>query len=154
MKKTLLFILLIAIFMYGCTLKRSNPLDPVSHPDLNIPQDITNILITHSGAHTDYHWVNLQWRWQSQQSADGYYIYRGQSYNGAYQKIHTVTNTPAAPDTIAHSISWRDTDDNTDTGIVPGTYFYKISAFKRQGSSEDSILEGPISSYQMVTVPQ
>ncbi|HNX00648.1 MAG TPA: hypothetical protein PLE74_08590 [Candidatus Cloacimonadota bacterium] len=148
MKKMIILILASLLMLLGCSLKRSNPLDPVAHPGLQIPQDITEIIATPSSTHTTDHWVRLSWKWQNTQVADGYYVYRGQSYNGTYQRLATVTNTPVPSDTLSSSISW------TDSPVVPGDYFYKLSAFKRQGSDSGSALEGHISNYKYVRVPQ
>lgn len=147
MKKYIIILAIALIFFTGCSLKRSNPLDPNSH-DINIPSEITNLVVTHSAAHTDNHWAQLTWDKLPTENADGYYIYRGQSYNGTYQRVQDLINPPNPSDSLAHPIVWVDSD------IVPGDYYYKVSAHKRQGANSSLILEGHISSWVYTRVPQ
>lgn len=145
MKKQIIILTILFVLMMGCTLKRTNPLDPTTH-NINVPDDISNILITHSPAHASNYWVHLEWDKLATENTSGYYIYRGQSYNGTYQRIQDVVNLP---NTIGTPVPM--TCD--DTEVVPGDYFYKISAYKIQPGSALR-LEGHISPYVYTRVPQ
>jgi hypothetical protein len=161
MKKYLLLTLAMMIVLIGCTLKRSNPLDPNSH-DIYIPGEITNIVITHSAAHTDNHWVQLKWDKLSAENADGYHVYRGQSYNGTCQRLDgtqgypLINNLPNPTDSLPHPVIWIDPAQsvNTPNGIVPGDYYYKVSAYRRLNPNSQLVLEGHISSWVYTRVPQ
>ncbi len=147
MKKFLFAALIVVIFLIGCSLKRTNPLDPNAQ-DITVPNDITNILISHSPAHATNYWVQLKWDKLPIENADGYYVYRGQSYNGTFQRIEDYINTPNSTDSLAAlSVIWA------DNSIVPGYYYYKISAYKKHGNPP-KILEGHISPYAQTSVPQ
>jgi hypothetical protein len=162
MKQYILIIVVVILFVVGCTLKRSNPLDPNAHT-LTIPQDITHLVITHSPAHTDNHWAQLSWDKLPTENADGYHIYRGQSYNGTYQRLDgtpgypLVINPPNPTDSLSnHYMIWIDGAQSASipNGIVPGDYYYKVSAYKRQGTSDSTILEGHLSPWVYTRVPQ
>jgi len=81
----------------------------------------------------DYRTAELEWT--QAESAAGYYVYRSVKETGTYRKIKTIKNA--------------DTLQYTDTGIVPGKYFYyKIAAYYRQ--NDGSVTAGELSQARKV----
>lgn len=138
--KTLRFLLaLLALLALGC-LKRNNPLDPAGNSNITAPELVSGVNCTPSNTGAANKYVTITWIENSNQTTDGYYIYRSLSYNSTYARVGTVeTNTGS----FVH---------NTD--IRPGQYWYKVSGYKRwiDNGSDSGILEGRLSSARPVTV--
>lgn len=74
---------------------------------------------------------SISLEWLKTRNADGYNIYRASSPTGSYKKIETVPGN--------ESVSW------IDKNIGPGTYYYKINAYKNNdGAYYYSGYSGPI----------
>ncbi|PKN78671.1 MAG: hypothetical protein CVU48_07690 [Candidatus Cloacimonetes bacterium HGW-Cloacimonetes-1] len=127
--------LCLALILTACGLKRSNPLDPNGHSGIIIPSPVTGLHATSSGTGAPNKYVELGWESNSSTNTDGYYIYRGLSYNSAYARIDTVLSV----NSYSHN-----------TNVLPGDYYYSVSAFKNYNGSK---LEGRISSRLFVRVP-
>ena len=136
MRKILLLTVCLAFLLSACGLKRSNPLDPNGNPGIITPSPVSGLYIVRvSSAGAANKFVELGWEANSSTNTDGYYIYRGLSYNSAYARIDTVYSV----NTYSHS-----------TNVFPGDYYYSVSAFKNYNGS---VLEGRISSRLFVRVP-
>jgi hypothetical protein len=122
-------VLICLLFITSCELKRNNPLDPETNPDIITPPQITGL--TASGNSVG---VYLAWNKNDDNYTDGYYIYKSLAYNAAYERIATISNvTPGQ--TVSINLS----------NLAAGNYYYfKVSAYK---SYPDGILEGPWSNY-------
>jgi len=120
MKKIILLISLV-IFLGSCALDRSNPLDPVAN-NIEVPNEVIGINISHSSSN------EIEITWASQEDANGYYIYRCLSIDGAYVRIDNDQLNSGAFENF------------TDTQIIAGNwYYYKMSAYRWVG---DKRLEG------------
>ena len=130
--RTLFTVLALATLLAGCTLERNNPLDP-KNSGVEAPKEVINIQISASGAGSTVKWVEVSWTGRAEDA--GYYIYRGMSYTGRFQRLEE--------NGIPTSASIVYPDNSVFSG---NTYYYKVSAFN------DSGLEGPISSPVIITV--
>ncbi|MFO7895927.1 MAG: hypothetical protein R6U84_03240 [Candidatus Cloacimonadales bacterium] len=119
MKK--IFILILPLILLACSLAKDNPLDPGSENGVEPPIRVSGIdvsKISSSGP--------IRLTWNQSPTADGYYIYRSQSYYGEYILHKTIE----AGETTLY-------DDFT---YVSGNFYYYImSAYRLVG---DQKLEG------------
>lgn len=134
----LLLTLLIILAANSCELKRTNPLDPASHPEIEAPPRVTGLFAVGSGPGVESKYVELKWSIIPINQADGYYIYRGLAYNSAYAKIDEVGNVSTGT-TITRVIPIE----------APGFYYFKVSAYKNY---PDGKLEGPLSEWAIARV--
>jgi len=125
--KNFLLILMIIILLSACALERNNPLDPRNNAEIETPKSVNNLSLSHSpdGAATKY--VDITWDYLN--GVAGYYIYRGLSWNGVFERIADRTQVSSSSD----DLYLKDSDVVADT-----YYYYKISAYNEQG------LEGPL----------
>lgn len=113
--RKLCLILLLTLFMFGCGLDRSNPLDP-SNGNIKRPGLVTEISLATSGQGAQDKYINITWQSLKPGAADGYYIYRSRSYDGTFQLVAEI------PNRIDNFYQDR-------KNIVAGAFFYKMSAF-------------------------
>lgn len=107
--KSILLSLLI-LFTLSCSLDRTNPLDPFVSGE-SAPNDVTNIQVSITENNT------IIITWNAVTAADGYYIYRSQSYDGLYELVKEESNE----DVTSYE------DNNVE---IPGNfYWYKMSAY-------------------------
>ena len=111
-------LLLLSIMVSSCGLKRSNPLDPLGNDDVVAPDPVVGITVNTTAANQSPRVVTLRWTANSSANTSGYYVYRGLSYNSAYALVGTVQVNE-----FVHSSA-------NDPSVMPGDYYYKISAFK------------------------
>lgn len=149
MRHIYLALILVLILVSACGLRRTNPIDPLAdhNEEFYVPDPVTNIAVTVSGAGLQFKTVEFRWTPNSNTTTDGYYIKRGMAYNALYAVVDTLlTNTPDQTDHLIHAIHgskpWH--------SVLPGDYYYKISAWKQYG---DRRLEGRESSHIFVRVP-
>ncbi|HNX37072.1 MAG TPA: hypothetical protein PKI15_01825 [Candidatus Cloacimonadota bacterium] len=141
---------MILLLSSACGIRRSNPLDPFANhsDDFYVPDQVTNVTVTTTGAGAQYKTVTFKWTPNSNTTTDGYYLYRGLAYNSIFAIVDTVmTNVPAPEDgkiTCIHGAKpWH--------VVLPGDYYYKVSAWKQYG---DRRLEGRFTSQNIfVRVP-
>jgi hypothetical protein len=129
MKKVLFATLTILLFITACGLKRSNPLDPVASPHIEIPGKVLGIEVTVSPISASPRYIDIEW--QAMSNVSGYYIYRALSYDSSYERIKTIEDN-----TIG---KYRDLKNI----ISGGMYFYRLSAFT---DNPEGRLEGSLSS--------
>ncbi|MDZ4122312.1 MAG: hypothetical protein U1C33_07805 [Candidatus Cloacimonadaceae bacterium] len=135
MKKLILVLCLaLAMVISGCGLKRSNPLDPNADAAIIVPEQVSDLEALPSPANVPNKYVRLSWRANSSLTTDGYYVYRGLSYFSEFARVDTVI-TVSSYDHI---------------NIMPGDYYYKVSAFKTHPAGR---LEGRLSAPVFVRVP-
>ncbi len=134
----LIVTLLIIILTVSCELKRSNPLDPSSHPEIEAPPRVTGLTAVGSGPGVASKYVQLEWAINNINQTDGYYIYMGLAYNSAYARIDEVGNVSTGS-TITRVIPIE----------APGFYYFKVSAYKNY---PDGRLEGPLSEWAIARV--
>lgn len=144
MKYIILPMLCLAVLLGACGLKRSNPLDPAAHEDLQVPEKVINIGYIISPSGITLKTVSFNWTPNNQQSTDGYYLYRSMGYNSEFARVDTVLTNQASSDQITciHG------DEPWET-VMPGDYYYKVSGWK---TYDDRRLEGPISDRVFVRV--
>jgi hypothetical protein len=112
-------LIILAVLTASCSLKRSNPLDPLGNPDIIIPETVTNITYTHSQPGSMSKFVDLNWTSNNPITTDGYFVYRSLAYPSEYSVVDTVfTNSCNHGSEPWHVV------------IGGNTYWYKISAFK------------------------
>jgi hypothetical protein len=128
-----LLLIVFSLLSLACGLDRANPLDP-ENGDVNIPSLVTNITLSASGQGTSSKFVIINWQVVEANDANGYYIYRSGSYDGTFELIAEIRN--------------REQSSYTDySKIVPGPYFYKMSAFlylDPNDPNDSERLEGPL----------
>ncbi len=125
--------ILILLSLFACSLKRNNPLDPHSNPDIEIPGEVSGIIATAFGTGSDTRYVNLEWGSNNPYNTDGYYVYRSLGYYSAYAVVDTVMHATGSPiQSYVHSSA-------NDSSVSPGDYWYRVSAFKSYPSGN---LEG------------
>lgn len=124
---TLLGLVLLSLIAQGCGIKRDNPLDPNGNPSIIIPEIISSLEVYPSPPAAANKYVELRWRANPSYSTDGYYVYRGLGYFSTFTIVDTVYTNNASHG----SKPWH--------RVVPGEYYYKISAFKTYSSGS---LEG------------
>lgn len=132
MKKV--FYLLLLLLLFGCGLKRSNPLDPEANSNIIIPEQVSGVVAYASPANVANKYVQISWSPNSNTNTDGYYIYRGLSFFSAYVQVASV-NYVNSYDHIS---------------VLPGDYYYRVSAYKTYGGGK---LEGKQSAPVFVRVP-
>ena len=120
-------LILIITAISGCGLKRNNPLDPNANPTIIVPEIISNLQVFPSAPGAASKFVDLTWQANPSYSTDGYYVYRGLGFYSAFAVVDTVFTNRASHG----SKPWHT--------VVPGEYYYKISAFKQYPSGR---LEG------------
>jgi len=130
MRKTAYLIILSAVLVLsGCSLDRSNPLDPNAN-DIQVPPSITGLLLASNVAGT----VNI--KCDRYADVSKYKIYRSLSYDGSYLMIAEVIQP-----------GQNTKPEYVDENVQPnGYYYYKVSGVNAQG------LEGPISPYKGIRV--
>ncbi|HAN40902.1 MAG TPA: hypothetical protein GX398_03010 [Candidatus Cloacimonetes bacterium] len=133
-----LILLVLAGLLSSCGLKRNNPLDPSSDPTIIVPEIISNLEIYPSPPGAANKFVEMRWRANPSYSTDGYYVYRGLGYFSTFTIVDTVYTNNASHG----SKPWH--------RVVPGEYYYKISAFKQY---PDGRLEGRACQPVWVKVP-
>jgi hypothetical protein len=114
------YILTIAVIflVMGCTLKRSNPLDP-NNNEIEVPAEVNLFTLPISSIDVVY------LRWDLLNNAEGYYVYRSLNYDGMYDQI--ATEIPDIGDTLG---LYQDFGDE----LVSGSwYYYKVSGFNEEG---------------------
>ena len=122
MKHKLTMLILIAgllILAQSCGLRRNNPLDPNADPTIIVPEIISNLQVFPSAPNAPNKFVDLTWQANPSYSTDGYYVYRGLGFYSTYAVVDTVFTNRASHG----SKPWHT--------VVPGEYYYKISAFKQ-----------------------
>jgi hypothetical protein len=119
MKKILL--LIIPILLWSCSLPKDNPLDPGSPDGIQPPIRVSGISVTRVSSSGP-----LRITWNQAPTADGYFIYRSQSYYGEY---------------ILHKeIESGEITQYDDFSYVQGNFYYYImSAYRWVGEQQ---LEG------------
>lgn len=130
---TLLLITIFSLLILACGLERSNPLDPESS-NINTPKLVRNINLTSSGQGAINKFITITWDALSNEEANGYYVYRSRSYEGTYDLIKEIRDSQQS--------SYIDYEK-----IVPGPYFYKMSAFLYLNPASPNTsqrLEGPL----------
>ncbi|HNZ06762.1 MAG: hypothetical protein KBA79_01675 [Candidatus Cloacimonetes bacterium] len=116
---SLLAICVAMLALSGCGLKRKNPLDPNANPTIIVPEIISNLQVFPSAPGAASKYVDLTWQANPEYSTDGYYVYRGLGFYSAFAVVDTVYTNRASHG----SKPWH--------SVVPGEYYYKISAFKQ-----------------------
>lgn len=144
MKHAITILFATALILSGCGIKRDNPLDPIGNPDIMVPATVANVTCTPSPAGAANKFVEVRWTANSPLNTDGYFVYRGLSFFSEFTVVDTVfTNI------CNHgSEPWQT--------VFPGTYWYKVSAFKDIKDSQQNILgrlEGRLSEARAVIVP-
>jgi hypothetical protein len=151
-----LVFLAIILIVSGCDLKRTNPLDPEQNIDIVAPPQIIWDAVrpaTASPANAVSKYVELKWN-KSQANTTGYYLYMSMAYNSAYARVRVNPFDPASPLVVIGNETGDPTAQtitHTQSYMVPGDYYFKVSAFKDYGN--DGILEGPLSDWTYVRVP-
>lgn len=134
MKKIIKLLLLVFILIISsCGLDRSNPLDP-ENGDIETPGLVTGIELTASGQGVINKFVTISWVPVQENESHGYFVYRSRSFDGTYDLIAEIRNREL--------FSYTDQDK-----IVPGPYFYKMSAFvylDPMNPNDNERLEGPL----------
>jgi len=102
----------------ACGLKRNNPLDPNADPTIILPELISNLQVFPSPPGAASKYVDLIWQANPSYSTAGYYVYRGLGFYSSFAVVDTVFTNRASHG----SKPWHT--------VVPGEYYYKISAFK------------------------
>jgi len=116
---SLLAICVAILALSGCGLRRKNPLDPNADPTIIVPEIISNLQVFPSAPGAASKYVDLTWQANPEYSTDGYYVYRGLGFYSAFAVVDTVYVNRASHG----SKPWH--------SVVPGEYYYKISAFKQ-----------------------
>lgn len=136
-RNILIITMTLTLLITACELKRTNPLDPLSHQNIISPPKVTGLTASGSGPGIESKYVELTWT-RNTNDTDGYYIYRGLAYNAAYARIDTVGNV--SPDTQITRIV---------PIAAPGFYYFKVSAYKIYPAGK---LEGPLSEWAIARV--
>lgn len=124
MKRILIPIILFALILSGCGIKRDNPLDPYSNDNIIIPGDVTGLQSTVLGTGTSTPYIIFEWNSNNGYNTDGYIIYRSLGYFSAYAVVGTVLHVSGETlQTFVHSSA----NDHT---VGPGDYWYRVSAYK------------------------
>lgn len=133
--------ILISLLLSSCSLRRSNPLDPLGNSNIVTPDPVMNPTATASAAHATIKSVTLRWTANNPDNTDGYYIYRGLNYYSAFTLVGTVSN--AENTTFVHS----------GPTVQAGSHFYwyKVSAYKTYPAGN---LEGSRTDVAPVNIPE
>lgn len=128
-----ILLIIFSLTVLGCGLDRSNPLDP-ENGEINTPGIVTGIELNASGNGAINKYIIILWNTLDETKANGYFIYRSRSYDGTFDLIATIND--------------KEQSSYTDSNkIVPGPYFYKMSAFiylNPLQPNESERLEGPL----------
>lgn len=125
-----LILIIVLLFMVSCSLDRKNPLDPQGNSDMQVPPDVTGLLLSSSNMKVNVKWNRLE-------VMDKYYIYRSLSHDGDYDRIAEINNSSAG-----EYLNYLDSDV-----VLARSYYYKVSGVIKG-------LEGHISNYQWIRVKQ
>jgi hypothetical protein len=129
-------LILVALNLVACGVKRDNPLDPNSHSEIVVPGDVAGLAGEAFGSGSNPRYVRLEWNSNNLYNTDGYYVYRSLGYNNAYAVIDTVLHaTGTTIQTYIHS-------SENDNSVSPGDFWYKVSAYKSYSGGN---LEGRMS---------
>ncbi|HOZ00602.1 MAG TPA: hypothetical protein PLG20_02210 [Candidatus Syntrophosphaera sp.] len=143
--RSIALLLIITLLLASCGLKRTNPLDPIGNTEIQTPQTVSNLIIYGvSPAGADNKYVDLRWDANSSLTTDGYFVYRGLGYSASYAVVDTVFTNSC----YHGSEPWHQ--------VLPGIYWYKVSAFKDIYNDEGLYLgrlEGRLSEARPVVVP-
>ncbi|MDD2332244.1 MAG: fibronectin type III domain-containing protein [Candidatus Cloacimonetes bacterium] len=128
MKKLLILLGITLLMTLSCSLRRSNPLDPNGDNDITVPLQVTDVTATaQSVPNSSIRSVVVSWTRNSVDNSDGYYIYRSLGYYAEFALVGEVGNI----------------GEFTHLNVLPGQYYYKVSAFKQYSEGR---LEGRASS--------
>lgn len=142
MKKLFLFAVPLLVVLAACGIQRDNPLDPNYSSDIIVPAQVTGVQDQVVTGITPY--VELSWNSNSPYNTDGYYVYRSLGYYNSFAIVDTVWHVDGeSRQTFIHSAA-------NDYTVVPGDYYYRISAFKDYDAGR---LEGRPSSNYFVRIP-
>ena len=111
-------LLLLVLLSMSCGLRRSNPLDPNANSEVTEPDPVNNISIMSSAAGQVPRTVTINWDDNSPLNTSGYYIYRAMGYYATFALVDSVQISE-----FVHSSA----NDHT---VLPGEYYYRISAYK------------------------
>ncbi len=137
-RKLLAFALLVivALSMGSCGLKRSNPLDPLGNINIVTPDPVNGVSVNASPNNASVKSVTVRWRANNSDNTTGYYVYRGLGYYSAFSIVGEVQDS-----IFVH----------TGPTVMPGVeYYYKVSAYK---SYPQGKLEGRRSEPVWVYIP-
>jgi len=132
----------LALVFWGCELKHNNPLDPENNSSIQVPPQVLNLAASASPHGAAAKFVRLIWS-KNLSNTTGYYIYMGMAYNAQFVRVGEQGNISSDPG--GQIIIWIKTD------MVPGDYYFKVSAYKDFG--DDGILEGHLSNWVYIRVP-
>ncbi len=125
MKNQTLYLLIVLLLISACSLKRSNPLDPIENSEIEAPNTVTGLVPVNTsppGAPDKY--VTLQWNWipPTAYHPSGFKIYRSLAYMSQFELIDTLATYYDSEDQLI-------TEEYSHTGVMPGDYWYKVSAY-------------------------
>ena len=124
MIRKLIPIILIALALGACGIKRDNPLDPYENNSIIVPGDVTGLQHTVLGSGSPTPYILFEWNSNNAYNTDGYYIYRSLGYFSAYAVVDTVLHiTGESLQSYVHSSA-------NDPTVGPGDFWYRISAYK------------------------
>ena len=103
--------IIILLFTISCSLDRTNPLDPLVSGE-GYPGDVHNVHVTIPVNNS------LTITWTQVNDANGYYVYRSQSYDGLYELI-----TPEGIDVPTNGY------EDSFAFNPEGFFWYKVSAY-------------------------
>lgn len=138
-----LAILMLALSLFACGLKRDNPLDPNGDAEIIVPGEVGGISASAYGSGSSVRYVRLDWTSNNLYNTDGYYVYRSLGYYSAYAVVDTLLH---ATSTITQSYTHSSANDPS---VSPGDYWYRISAYKSYPAGN---LEGRLSTPVFVRV--
>lgn len=113
--KRIMVLAVAVMLLASCSLSRKNPLDPEGH-DVNVPGKVNNIAVFVTANNTVYV------TWDTRSEADGYYIYRSQSYDGDYPQIAEIQGSDVG--------NYEDINVEISSVNNQNFYFYKLSAYR------------------------
>lgn len=144
MIRKLIPIILIALALGACGIKRDNPLDPYENNSIIVPGDVTGLQHTVLGSGSPTPYILFEWNSNNAYNTDGYYIYRSLGYFSAYAIVDTVLHVANEPlQRYIHS------SDNDPT-VRPGDFWYRVSAYKEYPAGR---LEGRLCPAHFVRIP-
>ncbi len=144
MIRKLIPIILIALALGACGIKRDNPLDPYENNSIIVPGDVTGLQHTVLGSGSPTPYILFEWNSNNAYNTDGYYIYRSLGYFSAYAIVDTVLHVANEPlQRYIHS------SDNDPT-VRPGDFWYRVSAYKEYPEGR---LEGRLCPAHFVRIP-
>ncbi len=114
-----LLLLVLAVLLSSCGLKRGNPLDPSGNHNVEAPMIISDLEIYSSPPGAANKYVEMRWTANPPYNTDGYFVYRAIGYFSTFAVVDTVYTNNASHG----SKPWH--------RVMPGQYWYKISAFKQ-----------------------